>query len=137
VGGDAVYKARSLYLLLIDPAYVFNGDCNTPQALQTTSDPTEQQAAQRKRTNQLSKAEDSSITTWPNPADDRLTVRPGSDVHQVIIRDGFGRIRYRSDTRSQNHLVIPTRDWASGLYLVTAFDAEGRLLDTHKVIIIH
>ncbi len=78
-----------------------------------------------------------SITIYPNPAKDRITIDCGtlSSVtgYQIKISNLLGQEVF-STTLNQQQYSIPLNSWTGkGIYLVTVYDANRNLLTTRKI----
>ena len=78
-----------------------------------------------------------SITIYPNPAKDRITINCGtlSSVtgYQIKISNLLGQEVF-STTLNQQQYSIPLNSWTGkGIYLVTVYDANRNLLTTRKI----
>lgn len=60
------------------------------------------------------------FTYYPNPVSDRLTLKAGSPVGQVIVYDLLGH-EVISRTPEENEAQLNTSNWKSGIYLMKIF----------------
>ena len=78
-----------------------------------------------------------SITIYPNPAKDRITIDCGTlsavTGYQIKISNLLGQEVF-STTLNQQQYSIPLNSWTGkGIYLVTVYDANRNLLTTRKI----
>ena len=78
-----------------------------------------------------------SITIYPNPAKDRITIDCGTlstvTGYQIKISNLLGQ-EVISTTLNQQQYSIPLNSWTGkGIYLVKVYDASSNLLTTRKI----
>ena len=66
------------------------------------------------------------IQTFPNPIKEELTVGISSEAKTVEITftDLLGKVVFRQNTEGSGFLKIPTRDWQTGIYILTVRDGQ-------------
>ncbi|MCO6492508.1 MAG: T9SS type A sorting domain-containing protein, partial [Phaeodactylibacter sp.] len=125
-GGDAVFKARSLYSL-IDPSVKYEDE------ERCASEPEEKPAP-------VQEAEiAASFQLIPNPAKDELNVKLAAPVESntwFIVQDMQGRIHLKKDLNSGGTMYnIDTSQFPSGIYYCTIKN-QGTIHKSEKLIII-
>ena len=65
------------------------------------------------------------VELWPSPASERLRIRAGGAIAEVLVRELSGRVLSRVAQRS-NEVVLPVDALPAGLYLVQLRMADGR-----------
>lgn len=71
------------------------------------------------------------LSLFPNPTEERFTVRAGSEIKRISISDLFGRNVYVSDV-SGGEAIIDV-DWNAGMYIIT-IEMEDRT-DVRKLYV--
>lgn len=82
-----------------------------------------------------------SFSAYPNPSSDQITINYrlpiGTQNGEIVISDLSGKeIKRCSVDNSFNNLVLPTNEFSNGIYLYS-FKANGKLLETKKIIIVN
>ena len=73
------------------------------------------------------------FSLYPNPAKDFVTVKSGNDISvaNVEVRDMTGKLIYSANNASftNNSLTVDTSGYASGVYLLTVENGDGKATD--------
>ncbi len=80
-----------------------------------------------------------SITIYPNPAKDHITIDCGNlgNVvgYQIKITNTLGQEVFNQPMNTQQY-VVPLNTWGgTGMYFVKIYDAQGNVLNTKKIIL--
>ena len=139
-GGKAVFRARSLYLL-IDPAADFGNDyaiCNAGgivllEAGTNTNDPLAWEA--EKRTTSTAR-EIGEVQIFPNPATDRihLSIPHTNPVEWVELRDLTGKVILRRIAPAHES-ELDVSPLAAGMYYLTVRYSDGEEA-AHRIVIL-
>lgn len=74
------------------------------------------------------------IIAFPNPAQDHLTVKAPQPISRVIVMDAQGKtIADLLGAATSSELSVNTTNWASGLYIIYALDANGQSFGTTRI----
>jgi hypothetical protein len=74
------------------------------------------------------------LSAYPNPARDKLMVRPGNGgiLTHIKLTNSIGQTVYSKNSQ-RNEIQVDISGWLSGIYLLEASSAEGR--EVMKVIV--
>jgi hypothetical protein len=125
-GGDAVYRARSLYRGEVDIFADFSSiDCNEERAAKEPIGLTAQKSA-------------SILRVSPNPTADNCTIALDAPVTfkgYVQIHDYLGRLVAQYPVQEHSSLQVSFASSQQGLYLLTLRNTDGVLLDQQTISI--
>jgi hypothetical protein len=76
----------------------------------------------------------SSISVYPNPTKDRLTISSTDVIEQVSIHNIDGRLVYEESGLSDRENIVDVSGLQAGLYVVSVTDQMGRV-STSKVLV--
>jgi hypothetical protein len=76
----------------------------------------------------------SSISVYPNPTKDRLTISSTDVIEQVSIHNIDGRLVYEESGLSDRENIVDVSGLQAGLYVVSVTDQMGRV-STSKVVV--
>ncbi len=88
-----------------------------------------------KQQDSIEEAQFSSLSIYPNPSSNSFSISLlGTNKAEVLITDMFGKLVYSNTITSGSIEVSRGDSFASGLYLVTAVDDTGKVLNEKLVI---
>ncbi len=70
----------------------------------------------------------SSVSIYPNPANDRLYIETEAEIEEVVIYDVYGRQQDNKTTRQQDMTSIDLSDLKSGIYFVKINTGKGNIV---------
>lgn len=77
------------------------------------------------------------VNVYPNPADDAINVDfyENLDGCEVILYDMVGNVQYRQSSSMEKRMVIPVKQLANGLYILSLSD--GQHTQYQKIVVKH
>jgi len=76
-----------------------------------------------------------SLTLYPNPAQDLVTINTSAAITEIVITDPTGRIVYQDKTIKTNNYTLSTASICKGLYLVRVKYADENIATAVKRLI--
>jgi len=76
------------------------------------------------------------IMVYPNPFSDHFTVSNlSANIYRISLSDMMGNLVYKQLINHDNEsLIIDTFNWPNGLYIISAMDKYGNILQSRKVL---
>jgi Secretion system C-terminal sorting domain len=130
-GGEAVYRARSLYYILIPESKPFDEIPCDRKEEDTIRERTEEV---KDMTSQLATI----LSLQPNPASTQVQVNltlPDGFEGQLQVMDVLGRTYTTQPVQAQQQVALSTAHWQRGVYICLLKDREGRVQDMARLLI--
>ncbi|SKB52021.1 T9SS type A sorting domain-containing protein [Dyadobacter psychrophilus] len=74
------------------------------------------------------------VFIYPNPSEDKISIRDYANVKELIISDLNGRPLYHSKSFSQGNGIVEIKSLAQGVYIIKLKHVNGKVL-SHKIVV--
>jgi hypothetical protein len=135
LGGDAVYKARSILSSLTDMYFEDYDDCTGTSALKAGAQSEKAKIAHTDRDKQQTAA---SFRVYPNPAKDKLNFvceNKQTNILQAELLNILGETVFSSELKNRNQSIDISR-LPTGTYLLRIKDDKGNIIYSDEMVII-